>query len=264
MSILSTVGPAAVGLVLAAAGAFISWRHDRWDRVCTFVELIAGVLLAHTVAPALTTVTGLVIFGVSFTAAITIWGLTWLWLEGWHQINWHAYRTLIFAFFIGACIGLTTTSFHVSAPGAGALMVGEAVIFAIKGRGGRKGVWLAGLGAALLSTVLIPQVRSLTGGMGISLLISFFLGVGCLAEAWWSGHKQGGKFHEWVTPACAFAGVLLVMVATGTPLAHLFGHAGDATLTAVNNVGSHTNLISSILGKIANNAVTFAHKAGGQ
>jgi len=263
MSLLANVGSATVGLILGLLAMFFSWRHNTGDRWCAILALLSGVLLAHSVAGPLSAITGLMIFGLSASTAIVIWGLTYTLLEGWQRIDFHAYRTLVIAFITGVCIGLTTAQFHLSPSGAGVLLVGEAAILAHKGSKPKWAAWFALLGGILLSTALIPQVHTLAGATGWSLFAIFCIGCILVAEWWISGHKQGPKHHEWLTPLAGFAGAVMIMVASGGA-AHGFGsHVGNATLTAVNMGGSHGNLINEFFTRIANGAVTVAHKAGG-
>jgi hypothetical protein len=263
MNILTTGGPALIGLIIGALAAFISWRHDMWDTPCTFAAIISGVLLAHTFAPLLGDVAGLEIFGVSLPIAVIFWGLTYVFLEGVKKINFHAYRTLILGFVLGAFLGLAPAGFHVSAPGAGALLVGEAAIFAYKQKAPKASVWFGLLGGLLLATALVPSVRNFTAGTGWSLAVLFFAGIAGWAEAYWSGHQRGPHYHPWISPAAGFIGSVLIVASGGGFISGFANMGSNATLTAVNTVGQHGNLLNDFFDKVSQNAVTVAHKAGG-
>lgn len=264
ISVLGTAGTAAVGVLCAMFAMFINWRHNRGDRFATFLALVSGGLLAHSAAPLLGDITGLAFFGLSATVAIAIWGVTWTMLEGWHRVDFHSYRTLIVAWFTGADLILATANFHAGAEAAGALLLGEALILAYKERAPRLTVWLAGGAGLLMAAPFASSVIGFTASIGVGLLIAFGVGVLLLMEAWWSGHRQGPKQHNLITPACAFGGCLLVLVASGGAAHGLATHAGNATLTAVNTVGNHTGLLDDLLNKFTSTAVTMTHSAGGR
>jgi hypothetical protein len=264
MSILAGAGAAAVGVICGLFAMFINWRHNRGDRFATFLALVSGALLAASVAGFFTDITGLEIFGVSATVAIAIWGVTWTMLEGWHRVDFHSYRTLIIAWVTGVDLALASSNFHLAAPGAGVLLAGEAAILAYKDRAPRLTVWLAVGAGLLLAANFTGAIVGFTGEIGVGLLVAFAVGVILLAEAWWSGHKQGPRRHAMLTPAAGFAGALLVLTASGGAVHGLATHAQNTTLTAVNTVGGHTGFLSDLVHRFGSSAVTVAHKAGGQ